>query len=84
MHNFCISMDKAWHLGITVIYAAVKTYPSEEFEVYNFDFTVLLCDPSNYGEWNLIRAIAVHGTFVWSTNHLTNITSQCALGSYIG
>lgn len=42
----------------------LKTYPPEEFEVYNFDFTVLLCDPSNYGKWNLIRAITVHGTVV--------------------
>lgn len=42
----------------------LKTYPPEEFEVYNCDFTVLLCDPSNYGEWNLIRAITEHGTIV--------------------
>lgn len=57
-------MDKALHLAITVIYAAVKNISTRKFEVYNFDFTVLLCDPSNYGEWNLIRAITVHGTIV--------------------
>lgn len=43
MYNFCILMDKVWYLGIIVIYVVVKIYLLEEFEVYNFDFIVLLC-----------------------------------------
>lgn len=42
----------------------LKKYLLEEFEVYNFDFIVLLCDLSNYGEWNFIRVIVVYGMFV--------------------
>lgn len=67
MHNFCISMDKAWHLGITVIYAAVKTYPSEEFEVYNFDFTVLLC---------VTQVTMVNGTLLGQSQYMAHLFDQ--------
>lgn len=42
----------------------LKIYLLEEFEVYNFDFIVLLCDLSNYVEWNFIRVIIVYGIIV--------------------